>query len=322
MAARGEEAELGRVRQMTAAIEIRRGRYAVAEALLDQAEAVWRRQPDRFLRERAELSGFRAALLRERGDRAAGLEGIRVALEGVTAALGAASIDAVALRRNLGIHLLELGDLAGAKAAFEAARSALAATGRSRAPAAIATSADLAQVAFLEGDTATARALWETAIADRRSGYGRSEALAAIEIGYARALLAMGEPETALPLLDEAFAISSTGQGGVVRNVILQSRGLAHLMLGRLDLGRRDVEAAVAHAADRFGTDSIYYGMALMARADLNLLSADPAAAAADAKSAAAVFDAIGAVARPQRDALRRIEDAIGQARRSAPASP
>ena len=95
------------------------------------------------------------------------------------------------------------------------------------------------------------------------------------------------------------------------------------MLLGGL-LIRRTLQPMrlLADAADRFGMDSIYYGMALMARADLNLLSADPAAAAADAKSAAAVFDAIGAVARPQRDALRRIEDAIGQAQRSAPPSP
>lgn len=323
VAASGDAPELARARQMQAAIATRRGDYQKALELLDQAEAFWTANPGRYLREQAEFKGFKAAYLRETGKRDEALALLDQALLEISATLGADSIDATALRQNLGVHLLEGGQTERAAQVFAEVQSTLAAQGRLNSPTAITLQAHQALLAVQSGKMDDAYRLWEDAIQRRRQLYGASDALASIELGYARVLLSTGEPAKALPLLDEALSISqrSAGDSGVIHNIILQSRGLAQLMLGDIDAGGRDIEQAALLAEKSLGANSIYYGMALMARADLRMLRTDIAGAKADATAAAAIFDAGGEAAKAQQVALRQMLSTIAEAEKAHSAS-
>ncbi|MNL62341.1 hypothetical protein D3C87_1863570 [compost metagenome] len=93
--------------------------------------------------------------------------------------------------------------------------------------------------------------------------------------------------------------------------MLLQSRGLANLGAGDLRAAEQDLTQALEVAEKLFGEKSLYYGMAVMAHAEMSFMRRDVEQARQDIAIAAPIFAASGPAGQEQLKALSAIKKII-----------
>lgn len=287
--------------------------FEEAASLLDGAEAFFGARPELYGKELATLALARASLFAETGRREDAVRLLRDTLSGLSQTSLVASPVAADLNRRLGEELLKLARPLEAASALDAATALYARNGLEDSPSALSVLSQKALLAFGAGNWTGASKLWEEAIARRRALYGPSDALAAVELSFGRALLSKGDAMGALLRLEDALSMATGGAGhrGAVHAMLLQSRGLAHLGVGNLKAARQDLDQALEVSASVFGEESLYYGMAAMAHAEMSYRMRDIESARADIAIAEPIFAAAGAAGEEQAEALSRIRAII-----------
>ena len=287
---------------------------------LDAAEAFFSAAPRRYLEEQALTDGYRASLLFKTGHRADAQELLQAAINRLEQAGRGRTIAGATLQQIYGQQLMETGQFEAATAAFDRATASLAALGRENAPIAMTLEANKALLAHAKGEWAEAQSRWEDAISSRRTLYGPSDALAATQLSFGRALLARGEPLAARLRFNDALSMTTgaTSQSSTVYAMLLQSRGLANLGAGDLRAAEQDLTKALEVAEALFGDKSLYYGMAVMAHAEMSFMRRDPDRARRDIAIAEPIFEMAGPAGRDQLKALTAIKKIIVSAKEIA----
>lgn len=299
--------------QALAAVAIGRGDLDQAERRLALARSVWASDRERHARRIVETAGVEAALLRARGrrDKAIGL--LVAAVPQSRAMLGEKDEETARLLSNLAVHLIESGRVDEAASALDEAWRGLAAEGRTLSATAFAVQDQLAAVALRRGATDDAERLWRAAIAKQKATYGPSMALASMQLNLARLLLGKGEAAAALDLIEEATPIVQTFSGAhsAAGVMLRQSRALALATIERLEEARADAGEALADAEQVYGAQSVYFGLALLTRAQVAAIAGEPSSARADLDRARRVLVDAGAAGEPHLLAVKALERAL-----------
>ena len=291
---RGDPALVAQAQRLLAAIALREGDVPGTEKLIAGADAFFARDTNLYARERAELDGLRAALLRETGHGPEAIALLRTVLGRLEEQIGANSLDVMILQNNLAIHLVSSGDTAGAQQQIDALNAALVRTGRSDSSVGLAALGAEGLIAQRLGDVERALGLFQRAVETRKRIYAPSASLAALEFYYATGLIQLGRYDEAITVLDEAKAVSDEfGDQGSIYISILANRGLALIGEGRLDEARIDIDRAVTLASEKFGLGSTNLALALMSRGQLRFHEGDHAGARADFDQIRPIFVAM-----------------------------
>lgn len=296
--------------QALAAVAVGSGDLDRAERLLAQARGVWADDPERHTRHIAEAAGVEAALLRGRGRRGDAIETLRDAASRLPRDFGPGDEEVARLRNNLSLHLIESDRVEEAARVLDEVWRGLVAEGRTLSATAFSVQDHLAAVALRRGETAQAERLWREAIERQRAAYGPSMSLATTELNLARLRLARGAPEEALTLIERAAPtiVGFAGARSVPAVMLRQSRALALAALGRLPEARAEIVAALEDADAGYGAQSAYFGLALLARAQISALADDTVSARADIAQARNVLTAAGPAGTPHLQALEAFE--------------
>jgi non-specific serine/threonine protein kinase/serine/threonine-protein kinase len=281
-----------------AQVLIRKGDAAAARPLLEAAQTFWRTDPERWRTDLIDSRITEAQLVRELDkdpERAAAL--LRVGLADRLALAGPADRDVGIFQNNLGVMLQGNGDLAGAGAAFSAARATWTLLGATETPDALNTLNNLAAIATLQGHPDRAEPLFREAVAVRRSLFGPSAALAALINNHAKVLLMLNRPDAALPLAREAADMAErlAGAGSMAHVASLAGVSEAQVQLGQPRDGLATAEGAVAAAAQTGGGPPATVAAIALGRAQA--AAGDGAAARATLARAEAAATAMGPAA-------------------------
>ncbi|UYN99839.1 MAG: serine/threonine protein kinase [Devosia sp.] len=309
----GDAALAAQTQRLLAAGALRRGDLEAADDFIAEATAFFDGNPGLYARERAELNAFRAAMLRERGERDSAIALLEESIAELKTWLGETSLDVLTLEQNLGVHYLSNGQRDRASVTLEHVMDMLRQTGRERSPVALASISALGQIAQLGGNVELAVDLYGQAVTVRKQIFPPSASLAALELNYARGLAGLGRFEEALPVFDEAIAVSETSgtANGAIHLVLLAQRSIAHASLGQVAEAEADAEAAIAGVAATFGEQSQYYGLALMARANVAVLKGDNGVAQSAIDAARPLFAAMGPSGQQYLDGLDMLQSLI-----------
>lgn len=292
----GDGALVAQVKRLLASIALRQGDVPGTERLIAEADAFFSQDRMLYARERAELDGVRAALLRETGHRDEAIALLRRVVAELTGLLGPTSLDVLTLQQNLAVHLLTNGQREEAEEVLTGLRQTLRATGREQSSIALAAVSAQGQIDVQNGNPESALALFGEAVAIRKQIYAPSGSLLALDLNYARGLADAGRNQEALAVYDEAIGmvVPTGNENGTFHVVLLANRGLAQVALGHLDAAAADIDQALIRSAASFGRDSQYYGLSLFARAQLHYARGDMAAAQADLERSRPLFEAMG----------------------------
>jgi len=280
-----------------AEILIRMGNPQAARAYLQEAQQFWRSHPERWRTDLIDSRLAEAQLIRDVDKdpaRAAGL--LRIALAERIAVSGAANRDVGIFQNNLGVTLQTMGDLTGARAAFQQARATWTIIGAEESPDALNTLNNLAAIETLTGRPAAAQPLFAEAIRIRRSLFGPSAALAALLNNHAKVLLLLNQAPVALPQAQEAAEMGQrfAGAGSLAHVSALAGVSEAHLKLGALKPGLATGEEALRAAVAKSGPKSPPAAIAAIALARASAANGNLARARTLLVDATAVVQAMG----------------------------
>jgi serine/threonine protein kinase/tetratricopeptide (TPR) repeat protein len=284
-----------RLKVKLAIVYIREGDLAAAAPLLDQAESVWKSDPDRFLKEAADTVDTRAYWLRASGkyDQAVALlSGNRSDAE---RAYKYYYYDLPWRYSYHSMYLAMLGRLDEADALLQSGKKIIEEGGDR--PEGIAV-VDMAQseIAIQKADFARAEALIRRSAAIERRLYGRSLFLADYLARDGQLLTMMDRPGEALRALDEASQIANTFDSSNSRlsSKIDTTRIEALANLGRIGEAERLLAATSANLSDIPGRQ-LNEGLLLRARAVLRIAQGRLAEATSDLDAATTAFNKVAA---------------------------
>ncbi|MEO8374065.1 MAG: serine/threonine-protein kinase [Sphingomonas bacterium] len=269
-----------------------------ARALLAQADAIWRTDPDRFRVERVEAVGVEAMMLRQEGKHEEGLALLQRNMPDAERALAGNGRDLATRYANLTLHLIEAGRADEAEALLKRSEAKVASTGQQNSPAALQLLQLSGVLAARRGDIAAAATIFGRTAATRRSLYGPSTGLAADLMQYARALNKLGKPAEALSALDEAqpMTIKYAGTQALPTLMVGMSRAEALIKLGRLKEAEADLNA-VTPGMIAAGPEGLLNGARLEVDARLAIARRDFRRASTSLDHAETIFRKIGAPA-------------------------
>ncbi|WP_146907732.1 serine/threonine-protein kinase [Arenimonas daejeonensis] len=292
-----------------AEVELRRGNTAEARRLLDEAQAYWNADPGRH---RIALLGSRqlqAQVEREESGLQRSIDTLRAALVEHDAHFGREHASTASLLNSLGIAYMGNNEVEPADAAFADAWAAYSAIGQQHSAGALLTLGNWAAVAFRKSDLAAAEERLRLASGLRRDLYGPSAALAAMQANLGKIILRGGRADEALPLLEDALAMSRqyTGEQSPLTVAVLQSLAETRLQRGELDLAAARLDEARAAARAHSGEDQVLYALCDGLEARLRLARGDAGGANAMADVMAAKLAALGPAGAPYQPELQRL---------------
>lgn len=279
------------VQRLLASIALREGDLPGADKLIAAADAVFAADTNLYARERAELDGIRAALLRETGKAEDAIILLKTVISRLEEQVGPDSLDVMILKNNLAVHLISNGEMDAAQQEIDTLNAALERTGRRDTSVALAALGTEGLIAQLQGDVERAVGLFQRSVETRKRIYPPSVALAALDFYYGRGLIQLARYSEAVSALDEALILTEQfGEKGSLHIGILANRALALTGENRLDEAHADVDASIALAIEKFGADSVYFGLAMMSRAQLRFVENDYAGSRADFEQIRPIF--------------------------------
>lgn len=253
--ARIDPALLAIGRHDLAQVVLRNGDLDRAAALLAQAQAFWRTDPERWRSRLVESRLLEAQVLKGRGKADDAIALLRQGLAERIALNGLDDHETGVFQNNLGVALFGLGHGDEAREAFRAAAAIWHKTGLEETPDALNTLNNWGAMELASGRTEAAEPLLAKALALRRRLYGPSAATAALLNNYGKLLLQNGRAADALPLLVEAAAMGArfAGAGSMHHVAALSGVAEVQLLAGETASAEKTAREAMAAADLRLG---------------------------------------------------------------------
>jgi serine/threonine protein kinase/Tfp pilus assembly protein PilF len=261
-----------RLKVKLAIVYVREGDLAAAGRLLDQAESLWKSDPDRFLKENADTVDTRAYWLQASGkyDQAAAL------LNGNQSEAERAykyyDYDLPWRYTYHAMYLAMLGRLDEADALLQRGERIIELDDDHRSDDVAIVYMEQSEIAIQKGDFARAESLIRRSVAIQRRLYGRSLVLADYLSRYGQVLSMMDRSNEALRTLDEASQIAKTFDSSNSRlsSKIDAAKIQALAELGRVGEAERLLATATANLSDIPGR-RLNEGLLFRARAVLHM---------------------------------------------------
>jgi non-specific serine/threonine protein kinase/serine/threonine-protein kinase len=304
LTAAGPEADpqaVALARQKLANIELVRGRPEHAAPLLDQAEAFWTNDPDRFREQRLEGLFVRALLQRSQGDLAGSIATYQKAIGERRALSGEAHRETANLYNSLAITLTAANRLDEALAAHRHALKIYQQIGRGEDLEALVLLGNIGTLAFRTGRIREAEEILATAYRKQRATAGDSAAVAAAMGLYGAALTAQGRTAEALPVLRDAvdMAVRFTGPSSPLAVQDRQFLTDALAAAGEIQAARSTLRENQEIARRQFGPDHILTLRLRLAQARLAQTAGQPADAHAQAVALLPALRTLGGSSAP-----------------------
>lgn len=288
------------------------GRAEEARALLNAADRVFARDPERFRAERQDVIGARAYMLRVAGDREAGVNLLASNLPEAELAYADNPRELLTRYANLSAHFLESSRLDEADALLAKAQRLADRTNSTASAPGIMVLVHRGSSRMRRGDPAGALAFYRRAASLRRELYGPSAGLGFDLMQTGWALLSLNRPAEALQVLDESVPMIATYLGARTAPGMLSALERVEALAG---VGRTaDAVAELARLeplVTEGGRQTALYGMFLRVRAALRIAERRYADARADLATADAIFAAQGPAGVYPRSGLDRLRARI-----------
>ncbi len=293
---RTDPAGAARLKVELAVVYLREGDLKGAGSALDQAEHVWRTDPDRFLKEAAETIDARAYWLRTAGKLDQAVTLLKGNLPDAQRAYQYYYYNLPWRYSNLATYLGMLGRLDEADRLLQRGEEFIEESDSDRRDGAIVLYVTQAGIALQKGDLGRAGMLMRRGITAQRRLYGRTLTLVEYLASYGRLLVTMNRCDEALRVLDEASQIAATFDPSN-RRLLFQidtSKIQALAELGRVDEAERLLAPTAGSVSDIPGR-KMSEGLLLRARAALRIAQGRWAEAATDLDAATLAFKMVPA---------------------------
>jgi tetratricopeptide (TPR) repeat protein len=259
------------VRQKLAHAELARGNLQRADELLQPAEQFWNTDRKRYAEQHLEWLTIKARVLRAQGDLAGSISTNQQAIAERIALSGENHSETAILYNSLGIALMNANRLQEATAAYRKALAIHDALGSGEDVPALVMRANVGTLSYRVGRVADAERELKHAFEGQRALSGDSAAVAASMGQYGSLQTALGRPDQAIPILEEAARMAekftATGSALHVQNQTFLAE--AHAAAGHQQNAVRIADEALSLARKQFGDDHLFAQRARLARARL-----------------------------------------------------
>lgn len=321
----GDPVTLANVRQKLAQAELERGNIRRAADLFKLAEEFWNRDRTRHAEQRVEGLQIKARLLRAQGDLAGSISTSERAIVERIALSGVNHSETAILYNSLGIALMNASRLQEAAEAIQKALGIHDALGSGDDLAALVMRANVGALSLRVGRLADAERALKHAFESQRALAGDSAAVAASMGQYGSLKTALGRPNEALPILEEAerMAVKFTAHGSALH---LQNRiflAEAHHAAGHEQRAADMIAETSAMASKQFGPKHVYTQRAQLTKTKVLASRQSPRQTLAELMEVTANFRAHGAAAQfSLAQALVTQGELLIEQRRAAEALP
>ncbi|HWM67546.1 MAG TPA: serine/threonine-protein kinase [Steroidobacteraceae bacterium] len=257
-----------------AMVEFDRGNLESAQRLLTQAQHFWDDHTGRYRAQLVHSRSLQSQIQGAHGDVPGAIQTLRQALAESVALNGETAEDTMTLAGDLGVTLMLNNQLEEADQMMNRAWNDLQAAGRSQTEEGMTLLNNIAVNAVHRNDLPRAEKLLREVIDLRKQSFGPSAALAMQENNLGKVLLRAGRPREALPLLDEALAMSQRFTGDHSQDTVRVYQTEAEVRLDLEDVKTAEpfVQFAMDRARAAYGEKSPMYGYSLTLQARLRLL--------------------------------------------------
>jgi tetratricopeptide (TPR) repeat protein len=259
------------VKQKLAHAELARGNLQRAEELLPSAEQFWNTDRKRYAEQHLEWLTVKARVLRAQGDLAGSIATNEQAIAERIALSGENHSETAILYNSLGIALMNANRLQEATAAYRKALAIHDALGSGEDVPALVMRGNVGALSYRVGRLADAERELKHAFEGQRAISGDSAAVAASMGQYGSLQTALGRPDQAVPILEEASRMAEkfTARGSALHVQNQTFLAEAHAAAGRHGHAVQIADDAVALARKQFGEDHFFAQRARLAKARL-----------------------------------------------------
>lgn len=266
-----DPATLALVRQKLAHAELARGNLQRAADLLAPAQSFWNRDRTRYAEQHLEGLTVKARLLRAQGDLAGSIATNEQAIAERIALSGMNHSETAILYNSLGIALMNANRLEEATQAYQKALAIHDALGSGDDLAALIMRANVGTLSLRVGRLADAERELKHAFESQRALAGDSAAVAASMGHYGALQTALGRPDRALPILEEAerMAVKFTAPASALHVQNRTYLAEAHYAAGHRQRASDLVTETLAMARKQFGPAHLYAQRVQLAKTKL-----------------------------------------------------
>lgn len=279
-----DPATVASVQQKLAHAELSRGNLQRASELMRAAEQFWDRDRTRYPEQHLEGLAIKARILRAQGDLAGSIATNQQAITERIALSGENHSETAILYNSLGIALMNANRLQEATAAYQKALSIHDALGTGEDVPALVMRANVGTLSYRVGRVAEAERELKHAFEGQRAISGDSAAVAASMGQYGSLQTALGHPDRAIPVLEEAARMAekftATGSALHVQNRTFLAE--AQAASGQQSRASQIMEETLALARKQFGEDHFFTHRAALAKARLSATQPSRAISSAD----------------------------------------
>jgi serine/threonine protein kinase/tetratricopeptide (TPR) repeat protein len=272
------------VKQKLAHAELARGNLQRADELLQSAEQFWNTDRKRYAEQHLEWLTIKARVLRARGDLSGSIATNEQVIAERVALSGENHSETAILYNSLGIALMNANRLQEATSAYRKALAIHDALGTGEDVPALVMRANVGTLSYRVGRVADAERELKHAFEGQRALSGDSAAVAASMGQYGSLQTALGRPDQAIPILEEAARMAekftATGSALHVQNRTFLAE--AHAAAGHPKDANQIADEALALARKQFGDDHLFTQRARLAKARLATKQQPFAAASAE----------------------------------------
>jgi eukaryotic-like serine/threonine-protein kinase len=286
---------LASARYDLAQIEYMRGKRPHAREMLDQAQAFWKTQPERFRLILNESHSAQAQLERAEGHADQAVKTLDASIAERRALVGDDREVGSALN-SLALALTELGRYDEAIARANEGYKVYEALGQGHSATGLALVNNRAIAETYKGNYAAAESDYREVVEQRRQLYGDSPELAASENNLALAITRQQRYDDAIVLLEDSLRLGLKLNGDSGRETMMARANLAeaYSAVGRFADALPLADAAVKTADEHYGATSPFAAVAHRARGYARVGRGDNAGARADLDDAVKISTAMG----------------------------
>jgi eukaryotic-like serine/threonine-protein kinase len=303
-----------------AQIEYARGKAPHARELLDQAQAFWKTQPERFRMILNESGAVQAQLARASGKPAEAVEILeKIIAERRGFLNGVSDRETGSAFNSLTLALTELGRYDEAIASANEGYKIFENLGQGHSATGLALINNRAITETYLGNFAAAEKDYRRVVDDRRALYGDSPELAASENNLAQAISRQKRYDEAITLLEDALRLGIAFGGESGRETLMARVNLseAYSAVGRPKEALPLAESAVSVAEKQYGTNHPFNAVAHRARGYARAGLHDATGATADLNKAVEIFTAMGKGGEVTLKGLERLRAKIEAGKKS-----
>ncbi|WP_116809504.1 protein kinase domain-containing protein [Steroidobacter cummioxidans] len=259
------------VRQKLAHAELGRGNLQRADELLQPAEQFWNTDRKRYAEQHLEWVTVKARLLRAQGDLAGSIATNEQAIAERVALSGENHSETAILYNSLGIALMNANRLQEATAAYRRALAIHDTLDSGEDVPALVMRANVGTLSYRVGRIADAERELKHAFEGQRAISGDSAAVAASMGQYGSLQTALGRPDQAIAILEDASEMAEkfTARGSALHVQNQTFLAEAHAAAGRNQKAVQIADEALTLARKQFGDEHFFAQRARLAKARL-----------------------------------------------------